>query len=236
MNLLLLAIAPVFLLVFYIYYRDKYEKEPIGMLIKALIAGGIIVIPILFVETYISDHVSKYSGSTGAFLNAFAVAGFTEELFKWLAVFLIFFRSRHFNERFDGIVYAGIVSLGFALVENIMYVVGSGSASTGYMRAITAVPAHMLFGVVMGYRFGLAKFLPKNKGWQLFMAFFMPFLLHGIYDYLLMEGKNWSIILFFPFVAFLWYFGLVRMKRHTLNSAFNSAKSGSEPTEGSAQQ
>ena len=224
MNLLILAVAPVFLLVFYLYYRDKYEKEPIGMLIKALIAGVIIVLPILFVEIYISNYVEKYSGYTHVFLEAFAVAGFTEEIFKWLAVYLIFFRSRHFNERFDGIVYAGIVSLGFALVENIMYVLGNQSESVAYMRAFTAVPAHMLFGVVMGYRFGLAKFLPANRGWHLFMAFFMPFILHGTYDFLLMLEKTWALVLFFPFVIFLWYFGLVRMKRHSFNSAFNNSK------------
>lgn len=226
LNLILIAAAPVFLLAFYINFRDKYEKEPIWMLIKAVVAGGLIVIPILFVEGAISNQVSKYSGPTGAFLNAFAVASFTEELFKWLAVFILFFSSRHFNERFDGIVYAAFVSLGFALVENFFYVVGNRSMEIGYMRAITAVPAHALFGVVMGYRFGLAKFLPANRGWHLFMAFFMPFLLHGIYDFLLMLEKTWALVLFFPFVVFLWYFGLVRMKRHSLNSAFLAKKEG----------
>jgi len=230
MSLLILAIAPIFILAFYLYYRDKYEKEPVGMLIKALIAGAVIVIPILFVEIFITKYVDKYSGSTGAFFDAFAVAGFTEEIFKWLAVYLLFFRSRHFNERFDGIVYAGIVSLGFALVENIMYVVGNDSASVGYLRAITAVPAHMLFGVVMGYRFGLAKFMPTQKSWHLFMAFFMPFLLHGIYDFLLMLEKTWALILFFPFVIFLWYFGLVRIKRHSLKSEFRTLKDGPSTT------
>ncbi|PKP05141.1 MAG: PrsW family intramembrane metalloprotease [Bacteroidetes bacterium HGW-Bacteroidetes-6] len=226
MTLILLAAAPVAILIFYIYYRDKYEKEPIWMLIKAIIAGAIIVIPILFMEQYISDHVQRYTGETAAFLNAFGVAAFTEELFKWLAVILIFFGSRHFNERFDGIVYAAFVSLGFALVENILYVTSAQTVQAGYqigyMRALTAVPAHALFGVVMGYRFGLAKFLPERRLFNLFMAFFMPFLLHGIYDFLLMLEKTWALILFFPFIIFLWYFGLVRMKRHSLNSAFNA--------------
>ncbi len=226
MSLILLAAAPVAILAFYIYYRDKYEKEPIWMLIKAILAGAIIVIPILFVEQYISAHVERFTGETAAFLDAFGVASFTEEIFKWLAVILIFFGSRHFNERFDGIVYAAFVSLGFALVENILYVYGSQSAQVGYMRAITAVPAHALFGVVMGYRFGLAKFLPDRKMFNLFMAFFMPFLLHGIYDFLLMLEKNWALILFLVFVPFLWYFGLVRMKRHSLNSAFNAFQGG----------
>jgi len=223
MNLLLLAIAPVFILIFYIYYRDKYEKEPIGMLIKALLIGAFIVIPILFVEEFISIYIEKYHGATSAFLNAFVMAGFTEEIFKWLAVFIFFFSSKHFNERFDGIVYAGIVSLGFALVENLMYVFGTQSVNVGLLRAITAVPGHMLFGVVMGYRFGLAKFLPENKSWNIFMAFFMPFMLHGIYDFLLFLDKTWAIILFFPFVTFLWYFGLVRMKRHSLDSVFKNS-------------
>jgi len=226
-NSLILAAAPVFILAFYIYYRDKYEKEPFTMLVKALVAGMIIVIPILIVEIGISALIAPFIGTIkGAALNAFAVASFTEEGFKWLAVLIIFFGSRQFNERFDGIVYAGFISLGFALIENILYVMVYSSEGNGiaYMRAVSAVPAHMLFGVIMGYRFGLAKFLPSKRGWNLFMAFFMPFLLHGIYDFLLMVEKGWALLIFFPFVLFLWIFGLVRMKRHSLASEFNNFK------------
>ncbi len=219
-NLLLLAVAPVIILLFYIYYRDKYEKESFGLLIKAIISGWIIVIPIIFIERAISNSFSPNSMFEMAMFDAFAVASFTEELFKWLAVMLLFYSSKHFNERFDGIVYASFVSLGFASVENVLYVVGNESYQVGLLRAFTAVPAHALFGVVMGYRLGLARFLPTNKGWHLFMSFFMPFMLHGIYDFLIMIEQGWALALFFPFVAFLWYFGLVRMKRHQLNSVF----------------
>ena len=90
-NSLILAAAPVFILAFYIYYRDKYEKEPFSMLVKAMIAGIAIVVPVLLVEIGISALIAPYMGTTrGAALNAFAVASFTEEGFKWLAVLIIF--------------------------------------------------------------------------------------------------------------------------------------------------
>jgi RsiW-degrading membrane proteinase PrsW (M82 family) len=148
--------------------------------------------------------------------QAFIVAGFTEELFKFLALYLLVWRSPSFNEKFDGIVYAVFVSLGFAAVENVMYVM-DGGYQTAIVRAITAVPAHALFGITMGYYFGIAHMYSELRSSYLIKALLMPILLHGIYDFILMVGINWLLVLFAFYVVFLYIFGIRKMK--TLSDA-----------------
>lgn len=216
MYLLLLAIAPIITIAFYIYYRDKYEKEPIGLLLLGLFAGGLTVIPISFIEEYLDKFTLSFYGNNQAIYRGFVVAAFTEELFKYLAALLIFWRNKNFNEKFDGIVYAVFVSLGFAAVENIMYVFNYG-IGTGFIRAITAVPLHALCGVFMGYQLGLAKFIKVNSIQRLFYALAIPIIFHGFYDFLLMTEEIGYLIIFFPFVIYLWIRGFKRMK--VLNKA-----------------
>lgn len=219
LNLIFIALAPVFIIALYIYFRDKYDKEPIGVLLKSLLIGVIITIPIIFIERFFATLIENFQGIIFAAFRAFLVAGFTEELFKYLAFFLIIWRSRHFNEKFDGIVYAVFISLGFAAVENIFYVTGYGF-KIGLVRAVTAVPAHALFGIVMGYHFGLAKFYPSEKRKQLILAFLIPLLLHGFYDFFLMAGKSLLLIIFIPFIITLWIQGFRRMKDLSDQSIF----------------
>ncbi|NOU59496.1 PrsW family glutamic-type intramembrane protease [Marinifilum caeruleilacunae] len=206
MNLLLISVAPIVIILFYVYYRDKYEKEPISLLAKGLFAGMIITIPVIFAEQAVASALPYiFTGKIGhAFGNAFLVAAMCEEAFKLLAVYILVWKNPNFNERFDGIVYAVFVSLGFALVENILYVFSNGM-STGIARAFTAVPAHAMFGIMMGYYLGLAKFSKQNSSSLFIMAFFIPFLFHGIYDFILMVQINWVLIFFFPFLIFLMY-------------------------------
>lgn len=190
MNLIILALAPVLIIAGYIYFRDKYEKEPIKLLLFALLAGGLTVIPILFVERFLAGFTNSFPGLLSAAWNAFVVAAFSEELFKYLALFLLIWKSPEFNEKFDGIVYAVFISLGFAAVENVLYVI-QGGISTGLMRAVTAVPAHAIFGVTMGFYFGMAKFYAKQQKTLKFKALAYPILLHGIYDFIIMTGIEW---------------------------------------------
>lgn len=204
MNLILLASAPVLIIIGYIYFRDKYEKEPIGLLLLAIIAGAAIIPPAIYFEKSMSQFGS------GPFFTAFFVASLIEELLKYLVVLLLFFKRKSFNEKFDGIVYAVFVSIGFAWLENIFYV---QEAKIGYLRAITAVPGHAIWGIAMGYHLGLAKFLPKRKTYHLFLAFFIPFLMHGIYDYFAMVNTTWGFILFVPFVIYLYFFGFKKLKK-----------------------
>ncbi|MCK4749468.1 MAG: PrsW family intramembrane metalloprotease, partial [Bacteroidales bacterium] len=143
--------------------------------------------------------------------QAFLVAGSTEEVFKFLALYLLIWRSPSFNEKFDGIVYAVFVSLGFAAVENVLYVL-EGGYQTALVRAITAVPAHALFGVTMGYYFGIAHMYTELRSGYLRRALLIPILLHGIYDFILMVGIDWLLSLFIIYVIFLYISGMKKLK------------------------
>jgi len=223
MNLILIALAPVFIIAFYIYLRDKYEREPVGQLLLALAAGCLITLPVMIVEGWLAKPMVYLTGYSSAAWNAFVVAAFTEELFKFLAFLILFWNNRNFNEKFDGIVYAAFISLGFAVVENILYVT-NGGAGVGLTRAFTAVPAHALFGVVMGYQGGLARFYPRERTWRLFLALTLPILLHGVYDFILMSGHPYLLFAFIPYVVFLWFFGFRRMRELSDRSIYRWIK------------
>jgi len=221
MNLILLSLAPVFIIGGYIYYRDKYDKEPMRFIWKALLAGALIVIPVIFVEQFLSIFLPFFPGILKAAYDGFVVAAFTEESFKFLALFLLFWRTNIFNEKFDGIVYATFISLGFAGVENVMYVFQYG-VSTGFTRALTAVPAHAVFGVTMGFYAGQARFYDKKRKKLLRKAIVIPLLLHGIYDFILMTGYNWLLVFWLAFVVFLYISALKRIKTLSDQSIFNT--------------
>lgn len=211
MDLLLIAIAPVAIIAFYVWYRDHYEREPIGLVLKAMAAGILIVLPVVAVETILSRGSEIFGGMAEMAYTAFVVAGFTEEFFKYLVLNLLFWKSRDFNDKYDGIVYATFISLGFAGMENVLYVLQSGW-STGIMRAVTAVPAHAIFGITMGFYFGLARFyIARQKEFKI-KALWLPVVLHGIYDFILMTGIAWLWIVFAGFVIYLYVSGLRRMK------------------------
>lgn len=219
MNLILLALAPVFIIAIYIYFRDKYEKEPIKMLIKALIIGALAVIPILFTEGFLQSIYIQRGTILDAAYRAFVVAGASEEFFKFAGVYLLIWNSKYFNEKFDGIVYAVFVSLGFAAVENIMYVI-QGGQQVAYVRFITAVPAHAIFGVLMGYYLGIAHMYKELRPRFLKYAFIVPFLLHGFYDFILMSGLPYLWIVFIGFVVCLYVLAFKRMKVISDSSVF----------------
>jgi len=219
MNLLILALAPVLVVAFYIYLRDKYEREPIALLVLAFVAGCLITIPVSIIEGWLSVPAQSMQTYASAGWTAFVVDAFTEELFKFIALMILFWNNKNFNEKFDGIVYAVFISLGFAAIENIMYVM-EGGASVGILRAFTAVPAHALFGIVMGYQVGLARFFPGEKSWRLFLALAIPILLHGIYDFILMTEHPYLLLVFIPFLVFLWRYGFRRMKQLSDRSVY----------------
>ena len=211
--LLTLAVLPAIVLMVYIYRQDTQEKEPIGMLLRALLLGILSTIPAAFIENILTafSPSNELPIANGLF-NGFVVAGLTEELCKMTALTIAVWRSRYFDEYFDGIVYATFVSLGFAGLENVMYVFSqstfSSAIATGTMRAILSVPAHFLFGVAMGYYFALARFRPAQRSKYLALALLVPALLHGTFDALLMIPENMEhqgLISSILFLAFLWF-------------------------------
>ncbi|RLD51592.1 MAG: hypothetical protein DRI94_05640 [Bacteroidetes bacterium] len=224
MILISVALAPVILLLIYVYRRDKYEKEPKKLLAKVFIFGIISVIPVYFIETALTNYWhNKYALpsmqlNTAAY-DAFVVAAFTEEFFKILVFFIFIRKNKNFNEKFDGIIYAVFISMGFAATENLMYVLGSGF-STGIIRAFTAVPAHAIFAVTSGYFLALAKFKPSGKLIYLILALAVPVLLHGIYDFILLAKNDILLLIFVPYVIFILIIALKGMKRHSDASVF----------------
>lgn len=227
--LLALAVLPVVVLASYIYKKDKYEKEPLKMLMLAFFLG-ILAIPLdLLLVGFING---VWEGET-VFYDAFWEAGIPEEFCKWLLFMLVIWKNHNFNEFFDGIVYACFISLGFACIENIMYVFGNesfgGAFHTGVVRALLSVPGHFLFAVIMGYFLGMAKFKPEQRTKYLILSMICPMLAHGIFDYLLMlssafseNNLGWMGTILFIFFIYLdvkmWKIGLRQIARMQENT------------------
>ena len=195
MTLLLLAIAPVFVIIFYIFIKDKYEKEPMRLLVYNFLLGAIvsiIITTILYVIIDIPLPLKNKDNVLEQFIKAFFVVGFSEEFSKYIIVRYYSQPHKEYNEPFDGIVYAVMVSMGFAATENVMYVL-QGGMEVGIIRAFTAVPAHATFGILMGYFMGKAKF-SKNRIVLNLAGLFLAVLFHGAYDF----------FLFIDFVPGIW--------------------------------
>jgi len=219
MTVLLVALGPALLILIYIYYRDKYEKEPILLLARGFAAGALILIPILLIELQTGKLAINFPAMLKAAWNGFIVASATEEIIKFLAVYYLFWNNRNFNEKFDGIVYSVAVSLGFAAVENFFYIY-QGTMGTGLLRAFTAVPAHAIFGIIMGYYLGMARFRPFRKSGYIAMAIAMPWIFHGLYDFLLLSGHRVLVGLFIPLMIIMVVMGFRRMKEQSDASVF----------------
>ena len=235
MNLLIASILPVIILMIYFYSHDKYEKEPLKSLSKAFFAGLLSVFLAIILAVSMSFPLPESaSGVYIAFVSSFWEAAVPEEISKFALLFLFIWRDKNFNEYYDGILYAVFVSLGFACLENIMYVMDNGM-SIAISRALLAVPLHALCGVIMGYYFSLAKFTRHKKS-NLFKAIFFAILAHGIYDFILFFLEPYvdvvplvglaSLVLVFGFVVFLWKISLRKIKIHVNNSVFKDRKPG----------
>ena len=189
MVLLLSALAPVAAVIIYVYVKDKYEKESKRYLTLAFVLGGIVSIIIttilyMFFDLFLPlpDDYSIWQ----QFVKAFFVVGFIEEFSKYIMVRGFLQPRKVFNEPYDGIIYAVMVSMGFAAVENIMYVL-QGGMNVALLRAFTAIPAHATFGIIMGYYMGKAKFSQNRHLWNL-VGLFTAVLFHGAYDFFLFIG------------------------------------------------
>ncbi len=222
MGVILVAFAPVLALLVYFYVRDKYEKEPLKMLVWAFVLGMLSTILAIFM--YVALGATEYSGSGSAasiFLYSTFVIGFVEELAKFIPLVLVLYRSKEFNEPYDGIIYGVFVSLGFAMVENVNYI-SSGGYEVGFWRAFTAVPGHAVYGAVMGYFVGMAKFTPERQKILLFKGLLYAILLHGIYDFFLFVGMGAiSLLLAIGVVIFGWRYMSRKMSLATDASPFN---------------
>lgn len=192
MGLLALAIAPGIAICLFIYYKDKYNKEPLGLLLWLFILGMFTVIPALIAETVLTKPAERLFGESifNTALFSYIIVGLSEELSKFLVLRYYAFRRKAFDDPFDGIVYAIMVGMGFATLENVGYVMQNGWL-TGITRMFLSVPAHATFAVLMGYHLGLAKFDTARRSRYLVLAVFWPVLFHGTFDFFLFLGKTW---------------------------------------------
>jgi protease PrsW len=224
---LFIAIAPGIALALIFYLTDWHEREPIRLLIKLFALGFIAVIPTAVIEQGLL-MLNPFTGILSIAFIAFLVAGFTEELVKRHLVIRYALNSVEFDERLDGIIYAVFVALGFATAENINYVVFAFSSNpyVGIYRGLVSVPAHMLFAITMGYYISLSKFSVETglKRAYLRKALVMPFLLHGIFDFILMAQMDIVLLAFIPFIIYLW---VTNMKK--LNAYYRDSKNNHRP-------
>lgn len=220
-RLYLIAIVPAAIIVIALYLSDRYDREPFKLLLKTYVFGALAVIPTIFVEE-ILNAINIFPGVIGAFYTAFIVAGLTEEYFKRLVVLKTSYNKEHFNEKLDGIVYAVFSSMGFATVENIIYVVYRFSYNPyiGLYRGILSVPAHGIFAVTMGYYLSLAKYATneKRRVSNMRKSLYMPMLFHGIYDFILMANLPQLTIIFLPYVVYLWWLNQKKLRTYLYDS------------------
>lgn len=185
LSLLSLALAPGAAIVLYIYLKDHHEPEPLHLLLISFLYGCLSTAITLLISLPVNFFfLTKPDDVIEQFVNAFFKVALVEEFSKFLFVRFVLYRNIHFNEPFDGIVYAVMVSMGFATLENIIYVYQLGFM-TGLLRMFTAVPAHAVFGIIMGYYLGRAKFSHSSVFFYSILALVIPSVFHGAYDYFL---------------------------------------------------
>ncbi|MBR4262486.1 MAG: PrsW family intramembrane metalloprotease [Bacilli bacterium] len=217
-TLVFLAVLPSILLGTYIYKKDTVEKESTKLLIILLICGLLATITTFGITEIVKIIFPIFDknalGLDGLSLVVYVLFGIAliEEFSKWIYIYLICWKHKEFNYAYDAIVYSVFVSLGFATIENILYV---DAYNVALFRMILSVPAHAFFGVMMGYYLGLAKisynhkYYEKSKFYKL-LSLLIPVFCHFMYDYLIFADKTF---LFYSFVLVLYYYSYRKVKR-----------------------
>lgn len=243
------ALLPAIALCIYVFKKDRVEKEPIGLLLGLLALGCLICWPAAEIETVLSGIIDKifipftYEEEGVVYLSEIAFKAYNainnfigialvEEGLKFIALFLATRNNKNFNSLFDGLIYAVFVSLGFAAFENVLYVVSYGWTNA-LVRAVTAVPGHMFFAVLMGYYYSMwhaceqAKTMEralKKRGLvdknskeisgkhHLICSLLVPVLAHGLYDYCCTAETVWANIVFYALLIFLYVYCFKRIK------------------------
>ena len=204
MPLLLVTILPSILIILFFVNSDKF-KEPKSEIIKVFIFGILITIPAYILNTFLGDFWYNNTRVSQNLISSFLTAAPVEEGLKLSILYYFVYKMKDFNEPLDGIVYGVTASLGFATLENIYYVYlladhfQTSSMALAVLRSFSAVPAHAVFGIFMGYFFMKYSFI--KKGDNLFFAFIIPFVLHGCYN--LFIASNFFVSLTLIIVAWI---------------------------------
>lgn len=208
---ILAAVAPAIVLAIVMIRKDR-RPEPIGWLLAAT-GLGVLAGPAVLILGYLLLPEIPMDSLSGAFLSSFINAAIPEETMKFLALWLLAKMCKHFDEMFDGIVYAVCIGMGFAGLENILYLFGAEDwMSVGVARALMSVPMHYFFAIIMGTFFSLGWFDKKNRRVYMTAALLLPIIVHGIYDTLCFSiGLDESIS---TLILTLFLLGFVYIRRY----------------------
>lgn len=258
--LIFAALLPAIILCVYVYKKDRVEKEPMGLLIKLLLGGatigvfGAIILEIAFksivLKPMFADFIIGYDRYGEAvfadsvrhvknFIEYFFGVGLIEEGIK-LAILIMFTRkNKEFNSLFDGIIYSIFVSLGFAALENVFYVLENGFVNA-IMRGLLSVPGHMFFAVLMGYYYSLWHITDKATQMEkmykslglihsaspefksrkyVVLALVVPTIVHGAYDFGLTFGTMFAFVLVIALIMYMYVYCFGRIRKMSASDA-----------------
>jgi RsiW-degrading membrane proteinase PrsW (M82 family) len=234
-ELLAIAVAPGVAIVLYIYLKDKHEREPLILLLTSFFFGALSTFLTMGITLPVNYLVELRRGDVvHEFFDAMLKVALIEEFSKFFFVRFVLYYNKNFNEPFDGIVYSVMVGMGFATLENIVYVFDSG-IQTGILRMFTAVPAHATFAVFMGYFLGRAKFTHHKEFALSALALLSATLFHGSYDYFWFIADThgvWAGIWLGSIVSLILGFVLARkaIRLHQQASPFSPANMANQAT------
>ena len=227
----IVAAAPSLFLLTFFYLKDRYEREPLQHILMAFGLGLYAMIAAHGIATTAENMVPRdwllLGGEPAKLFDAFILSGFVEEVAKWVVLVAAIYHWEEFDEPLDGVVYGVAVALGFATLENVLFVARLG-LGVAWMRALFAVPAHALFGATMGYYAGRCKFDRGGKLWRdRALCLFMPVAFHGCYDYALHRGMGAHVWVVISLLSVgLWTFVLRRVHRAQHASPFRTGGGG----------
>ena len=222
--ILMAALVPPLILLVLVYRLDKIEREPLPLIIKLFILGGLSTFLAAIIENvlaYMLEGTMDPNSTLFRAINYFLVVGWTEEGRKHMALKRSSWKHPAFDYRFDAVVYSVTAALGFAAVENISYVINLGLTVAPY-RALTAIPGHCIFGIYMGYYYGMAKHCErmgervKQSRYQ-FLSIFMPMLLHGFYDFCATSRSSTMSLVFLGYIVLLDILSIRAIRRFSRN-------------------
>ena len=210
--LLGLSVLPSIILGYIVYKEDKVEKEPASLLMKLLFGGviaAIMTVIISIVLEFIFPFLTIESKTTiESVIEILFEVSFVEEFCKWIILKKVTWNNKEFNYLYDAIVYAVFVSLGFATIENILYVL-DGGLEIAILRSLLSVPGHVFYGVFMGYCYGMSKLGELNnnnkiKIKNMCLSIVIPTILHFIFDFCLTNPNITFLTIYLIFIVMLY--------------------------------
>lgn len=231
MAAMILAIVPCAILLLVIYKKDTVEKEPPGLLFRLFLYGCLTTVAASILEIIgtgilMATEMSSYS-LLYQILDNFVVVACAEEGVKRFALRKGSWKNPNFNYLFDGVVYAVFVGIGFAAVENVLYVASAYfhyGINIAPVRAVTAIPLHCIAAVFMGHYYGLAKYCEvrgdrAGRKHNMRLSFWIPVLLHGFYDFCA-TNDAWNLSgVFLVFVVVLDILAIRKVNKYSASDA-----------------